>query len=429
MPSAILSKPTKPLQGEAAVPGDKSLSHRLALASLFNDECVRLESFNPGADCEHTLHCLEKLGKRLNRTPNGVALSGSAGFPACALDCGNSGTSARLLMGILAGRKGCWTITGDASLSLRPMERVARPLRLMGARLDLADGKLPARIEGGGLAGIEYESPVASAQVKSAVLFAAHQAEGPTRYREPYRSRDHTEKLLGIEPDSDGWLVYKPQDSWINSDRLSRVIPGDPSAAAFWIAATLLMPGSEMIIRGLLLNPTRSAYLRILGEAGADITVSNVRFEHGEQVGDVAVKHTRLQPLRINGENAALCIDEIPVLSVIAASVDGQSEFSDIGELRHKESDRFALTGNALRSMGADVMLFEDSFKIRGGRRMMGADIRTDGDHRLCMAFAVASLITGEKTIIRHADSVCVSDPLFWTEWRRLFPDTMEWNT
>jgi 3-phosphoshikimate 1-carboxyvinyltransferase len=419
---AVITKARAPLKGEIFVPGDKSISHRRALLSLFVDYEVYLSRFNTGSDCAATLSCLQKLGKSVIWQGDQVAISGHAECAPCSLDCGNSGTTARLLMGILAGRKGQWTLTGDDSLSRRPMERVAEPLRRMGARIELTDGRLPARIIGTQLQGIEYESALPSAQVKSAVLLAALQAEGVTRYREPLRTRDHTEKILGLRRDAGGWIILDPQTTRVDDASLSASIPCDPSSAAFWIGAALLVPDSAVNISGILFDTIRTTYVYVLNDAGADFTAKNTRVQHREVWADISACQCPLLPFTIRNPRAAQCLDEIPLLAVLAARANGTSEFRDLAELRVKEADRLDLVVRNLRRLGAQVEQDGDGMMVQGNATLRGAEIETAGDHRLAMAFAIAGLAAEGHTVIQDAECVAVSYPEFWSEFERLAP-------
>jgi len=425
MSRAVIIRARAPLLGTMTVPGDKSISHRRALLSLLVDNEVRLTHFNTGADCACTLECLERLGKTVGRQSDGVIISGAAGCAPGLLDCGNSGTTARLLMGILAGREGQWTLTGDDSLSRRPMERVAEPLRRMGAQIELTDGGLPARITGARLRGIEYHSPLPSAQVKSAVLLAALQAEGATRFREPFLTRDHTERILRIARGTDGWIVLDPDSVRVHADSLSARISGDPSSAAFWIAAALLVPDSAVNVDAVLANPTRVACIEVLQDAGARLVMENQLERNNESCADFSARHGTLRAFTIRNPRAAQCLDEIPVLAVLATQASGASEFRDVGELRVKESNRLELTVRNLRRMGASVEQSGDRIMVQGEATLRGAEIETAGDHRLAMAFAIAGLAAEGPTVIQNAESVAVSYPEFWSELERIAPGAL----
>ncbi|MFZ5432638.1 MAG: 3-phosphoshikimate 1-carboxyvinyltransferase [Calditrichota bacterium] len=426
MSRAVITPASVPLSGTPQLPGDKSISHRRALLSLLINEDVVLTHFNAGADCAATLDCLERLGKQVIRNSERVIIRGETDWHSGELDCGNSGTTVRLLMGMLATREGEWVLRGDASLSRRPMERVAEPLRRMGAEIATTDGRLPVRIRGRKLRGIEYESPVSSAQVKTAVLLAAMQATGTTRYREPVLSRDHTERILGLKPDREGWLTVDPTDVSITADTLSATIPADPSAAAFWIGAALLVPGSAIAADDILANPTRIAYIKLLREAGANILSDECRTEFGEDVAQIRVTHSTISSLKISQADAAALIDEFPILAVIAAKNNGESEFTGIGELRVKESDRLAVMAEGLTRMGCRVDLRYDGMTITGAECLRGADIETQGDHRIAMAMAMAGLAAEGKTVIDQAECVTISDPGFWNELARFCPGCVE---
>lgn len=422
MSRAVIIPPRRPLRGSPCLPGDKSISHRRALLSLCTRDDVVLENFASGEDAAATLECVARLGKRVTRSGHHVTLSGAADFASGELDCGNSGTTARLLMGILAARDGRWTLMGDASLSRRPMERVARPLSSMGAAIATTEGHLPVVIEGRALRGIEYESPVASAQVKSAVLLAALAATGITRYREPFLSRDHTERILHLSPDSRGWIALDPARISLGGAMLSTNIPADPSAAAFWISAALLLPGSRLELNDVLANPVRAAFLQLLRDAGAHVAWSGEEIRDGEPVSQIRVEHSAIRAFFVSGSEAPSLMDELPVLTVLAAFADGVSEFRGIGELRVKESDRLALLAQGLLRMGVNVTATEDSLVVRGGGVLHGAEIETGGDHRIAMAFAVAALAANGNSVIEDANGVAVSDPDFWNECHRLLP-------
>lgn len=410
-----------------SLPGDKSISHRRALFTLLTDEEVRIANYGSGDDCATSLTCLSEMGKRVKRNGNEVLIGGTADNKRVRLDCGNSGTTARLLMGLLAGCDGKFELVGDESLSRRPMNRVAEPLRRMGAQIELTDGHLPARITGADLTGIRYEAPVASAQVKSAVLLAGLRATGETYYREPAPSRDHTERLLEIAPDPEGWLCAHGGVAF-PAARLRGEVPGDPSSAAFWICAANLIPDSKIRLHGVLANRGRNQYVSMLRVCGAGITATAPRKQGGEDVCDLHVQQATLTPLGIENANASQVIDEIPVLSVLAATLAGRSEFHDVGELRVKESDRLALIVENLRAMGADVRDWSDGFAVIGGGRLHGARIRAAGDHRIAMAFAVAGLWATGETIIDDAHCVSVSYPEFWEHMRALVPGSVRIN-
>ncbi|MBU1983995.1 3-phosphoshikimate 1-carboxyvinyltransferase [bacterium] len=425
MSRAIITPTGRPLHGSPKLPGDKSISHRRALLSLYVDGDVVLENYSDGQDCQTTLSCLERLGKRVERTDNRVVLTGPAVSSNGELDCGNSGTTARLLMGILAGREGEWILRGDESLSRRPMERVADPLRRMGAQITTAGGRLPAWISGRKLHGIAYDSSLASAQVKSAVLLAALSAEGVTRYHEPFPSRDHTERILGISADGEGWITLDPARTRVETDRLSAVVPGDPSAAAFWVAAVVLVADSSLEMRGVLANPIRLSYLDALKSAGVRVLIRDEYASYGETVATIEAQYSPIGCFNLGRENVPGVIDELPVLAVMSACSDGISTFHGVSELRRKESNRLQLLAEGLTRMGALAEHDEDSLTIRGGA-LHGAEIETHGDHRIAMAFAVAALAAKGNSVIQDVECVAVSYPDFWEELDRMVPGSVK---
>jgi 3-phosphoshikimate 1-carboxyvinyltransferase len=305
------------------------------------------------------------------------------------------------------------------------MERVAAPLRLMGAQIELTDGHLPAHIVGRPLTGIDYESLVPSAQVKSAVLLAGLKAQGVTRYREPIITRDHTERLLGIGIDYVEWISVNPEHVQLSAEKLSGAIPADPSSAAFWIIDTLMIPGSHISLPRLLANPHRMALVKLLWEHGAEIRVADVKLENGEEVATVEVYASPVSPLSVRQPVTAKLIDELLILAVLATRLAGRSSFYDAGELRVKESDRLSLTVENLRRMGAEVEDWPDGFAVTGPCVLSGAEIRTDGDHRIAMASAMAGLAAKGKTVILDAECVTVSYPGFWDDLAQLAPGSV----
>lgn len=415
----------RPLQGTLALPGDKSISHRRALLALLSSVPCILEHFGSGEDCASSLHCLSTLGKHVTRSGSSVEISGHITSSEAVLDCGNSGTTARLLMGILAAQPGRWTLHGDASLSKRPMERVAAPLRQMGADIRLTDGHLPAVICGKKLAGIRYDSPVVSAQVKSAVLLAGLRAHGETSYREQAATRDHTERLLNLAPDRDGWLTVRGDHNFQLTNSLSGTIPADPSAAAFWTVAASAIPDSNITFSNLLLNKHRIAFIELLQQRGTKVTLQNEQSYVGEFCGDLTVVNSTVRPLQVSASNAAAVIDEIPALAVLATQCNGRSEFHGIGELRVKESDRLNLIARNLTAMGAVVTTWDDGFSVEGPVRLKGTVVNPEHDHRIAMAFAIAGLFASGETRIQSAECAAVSYPDFWRDLARLSPDCM----
>ncbi|WP_038086735.1 3-phosphoshikimate 1-carboxyvinyltransferase [Tumebacillus flagellatus] len=415
-------QPVTRLSGAVTVPGDKSISHRAVMFGALADGVTRITGFLPGADCLSTVDCFRKLGVQIEQhsaTELSVHGAGLTGLqePVDVLDVGNSGTTARLMLGILAGQPFHCTVTGDASIRKRPMGRVATPLRQMGAHIDGRDGGrlAPLSVRGGNLQGIVYESPVASAQVKSGVLLAGLFAEGETGVREPEMSRDHTERMLqafGVNVGQRDGTITVQGGSRLTATDIH--VPGDISSAAFLLVAASIVPGSDVTIRGVGLNPTRTGILDVLLEMGAQIEVLNERVEGGEPVGDLRVQGSPLRGTTVRGEIIPRLIDEVPVLAVAATQAEGVTEIRDAAELKVKESNRIATTANELRKFGADVEELEDGLRIRGGVKLKGgAVIETHHDHRIAMSMAVAALVADGPTTIRDWESVDVSFPGF----------------
>ncbi|HSS38539.1 MAG TPA: 3-phosphoshikimate 1-carboxyvinyltransferase [Polyangia bacterium] len=435
MTSVLRVRSSPPLRGVCRVPGDKSISHRALLFGALADGVVEVEGLGRGGDNLSTAAALRALGVdiQLDDTEAGggrarIAGVGFAGLrPAAAeLDCGNSGTTIRLLLGLLAGRPFETGLCGDASLTRRPMGRVAAPLRQMGAQIDgrgdpARPGDIfpPLRIRGGSLTGIAYQLKVASAQLKSALILAALQARGRSALREPARSRDHTERMLGfmgapIAVDGTGAIVVDP-DGWNGSLRPTRLtIPGDLSSATFLIVAGLIVPGSDVTVEGVGLNPTRAGALDALRAMGAELDVEVTGDAMGEPVGRVRARASRLRGTRIAGDLALRAIDEIPALAVAAACADGETVFADLAELRIKESDRIAALARELSRAGAAVTERPDGLSIIGlaGRHPKGGAVVPEHDHRIAMAGAILGLRGEDETTVPTAD-IGTSFPTF----------------
>ena len=412
-------RPARNVSGSLRLPGDKSICHRYALLAAIAEGSTLLKNFSTGADCASTLNCLRQLGVEWNRSQNLVTIQGcgpSLHAPTIALDCGNSGSTMRMLSGILAGQDFSSELIGDASLSRRPMARVIAPLEMMGAKIIAAEGShAPLRISGGNLKAIDYKMAVASAQVKSAVLFAGLFAKGGTSVEEPVRTRDHGELALRAF----GALVHVRGNTtrMVGGQRLHGLetsIPGDLSSAAFFLCAAAVFPGSQLTITGLGLNPTRSALLDVLGGMGLRISVTQLEEHHGELIGTVQVQGGALRGTVIQTPYTEKLIDEIPVLGAIAPYTESGIEIRDAGELRVKESDRIAALAANLRAMGAEVEEREDGLRIPGRQRLHGAEIHSLGDHRIAMAFAVAALRAEGETVITGADAAVISFPGFF---------------
>ncbi|HEU4416534.1 MAG TPA: 3-phosphoshikimate 1-carboxyvinyltransferase [Candidatus Angelobacter sp.] len=416
----MIIRPAKNILGALRLPGDKSISHRYGMLAAIAGGTTRLANFSTGADCASTLECVAQLGCAVQRTSDGmVVIEGRERLqpPTASLNCGNSGSTMRMLSGILAGQDFRCDLYGDESLTRRPMARIMAPLRLMGAEITAAAGdRPPLHIEGRKLLGIEYLTPIASAQVKSAVLFAGLFAEGETSVEEPHRTRDHSEQALrafGVELSRSRNRVALRGGQKLSP--IEAAVPGDISSAAFFFCAAALFPGSNLVIENLLLNPTRASLLDALKILGARISVINLEEHHGELVGTVKIEHGKLAGLTIEGAQSVALIDELPVLAAIAPYTRDGVEIRDAKELRVKESDRIALVARNLRAMGAQCEEREDGLRVPGGQKLHGAEIDSGGDHRIAMAFSVAALRAEGETRIHGADSAKISFPEFFT--------------
>jgi len=424
--SAKMIQPVKRLVGSVRMPGDKSISHRYAILAAIAEGPSEIHGFSASADCRSTLECLEQLGVRIDRRDEVLTIQGAglAGLkpPAGLLDAGNSGTTMRMLAGILAGQPFRSVLTGDASLSRRPMKRVIDPLTRMGARIQSAEGGLPPlEIEGGTLKPIRYELPVPSAQVKSAVLLAGLFAEGETEVIEPVATRDHTEialEQMGADISRHGRTIAVRGYARLEGRKL--YVPGDISSAAFFLVAALLVPASNLVIENVGLNPTRTAILDLLAPMGGRVRVLNVEMVNGELLGNLHVEASTLQGGEIPPEAVPGLIDELPVLAVLGTQTEQGLAFHGAAELRVKESDRIAVVAENLRRMGAEVEEFPDGLRVAGQQKLRGVEIETRGDHRIAMAFTVAGLIAEGPTIIRDSACVDVSFPDFFETLARV---------
>ena len=424
MPTAArdrIIRPARNLMGSLRLPGDKSISHRYGMLAAFADGTSHFSNFSTGADCASTLACMQALGAIVTRQDDGVvAVTGVGGRvkPAIGpLDCGNSGSTMRMMSGLLAAQQGTFTLIGDASLSRRPMERIRKPLMQMGARLTLTEGHAPITIEGGPLAAIDYTTPVPSAQVKTCVLLAGLQTAGTTTVRESVRTRDHSELALrAFGADLTRTLNSVSIEGPQKLHAIDAFVPGDISSAAFFLCAAALFPGSALVLDSLGLNPTRATLLDVLTALGAHISVLNLEEKNAELVGMVQISAPEggLRSTEISGALAAQLIDELPVLAAIAPYTSGGIRIRDAKELRVKESDRIALVARNLRAMGAEVEEFEDGLDVSGGQTLHGAVIDSGGDHRIAMAFAVAALRAQGDTLIQGAEAAAISFPEFF---------------
>ena len=422
--------PPPRLRGTVEVPGDKSITHRALLFNAVATGDAVIDGFLDAADTRSTLEALRALGAEIEERGGGrlvVRGRGRDGLSEAAdvLDCGNSGTTIRLLSGLLAGFPFLSVLSGDGSLRGRPMGRVVTPLRALGARLTArAGGTLPPLvIEGGPLAGGQrIETPVASAQVKSALLLAGLAADGPTTVVEPARSRDHTERMLGamgadVAAEGPAVTLTPPGGDLAAVDVR---VPGDISTAAAWIVAATLHPDADLVLTGVGLNPTRAGILDVLRAMGADIEELDPRDVGGEPVADLRVRSAALRGTRIGGDVVPRAIDELPLLALAGALADGDTVIADAAELRVKESDRVATTAAALRALGAEVEERADGLAVAGGARLRGASVEAAGDHRLAMLGAVAGLIAEGETTVSGAGAVTVSYPDFWADLARV---------
>jgi len=417
--STVTIRPARHLSGSLRLPGDKSISHRYAMLAAIAEGKSRFENYSTGADCASTLQCLRGLGVHCERDDGNVIEIEGRGLalqaPTGPLDCGNSGSTMRMLSGILAGQSFSSELMGDESLSRRPMARIMKPLTQMGASITAAEDRPPLHIRGGALHAIRYKMPVASAQVKSCLLFAGLFAQGETEVEEPLRTRDHGEVALrafGAE------LKRNRNSTCISGgQRLHAIegrIPGDLSSAAFFFCAASLFPGSDLAIDSLLMNPTRARLLDILIGLGVRISITQLEEQHGELVGTVRVEGHQLNTAEIAGADSAALIDEIPVLAAIAPFTESGIRIRDARELRVKESDRIQSLVTNLRAMGARVEEHDDGLTVPGGQTLHGAELDSFGDHRIAMAFAIAALRAQGETHIKRAEAAVISFPAFF---------------
>lgn len=431
MTSITLTAPRQ-LRGAVAIPGDKSISHRAVIFNAVAEGNARITNFLTGADCLSTIACVRALGVEVEREGaeiyvRGVGLRGLK-EPADVLDCGNSGTTLRLLAGLLAGQPLFAVLTGDASLRSRPQRRIVAPLRQLGAQIDGRDNgdRAPLAVRGATLKGGSYELPVASAQVKSALLLAALSGEGDLTLSGKIASRDHTERMLramGVDLQINAErIILHPPAHPVFPYPLSLRVPGDPSSAAFWWVAAAIHPDAEITTVGVCLNPTRTGALDVLRQMGARIDITNERSEGSEPVGDVTVRSSQLRGVEIGGSLIPRLIDEIPVLAVAAACAEGETLIRDAQELRAKETDRIATVAAGLDALGVEVEPTNDGLGLigRGGPALHGARLHSHGDHRLAMAWAVAALAASGETTVDDPDCAVVSYPGFWETLERL---------
>jgi 3-phosphoshikimate 1-carboxyvinyltransferase len=420
--SNVVVRPARDVRGVVRIPGDKSISHRYAMLAAIAEGTSRFHNFSAARDCASTLDCVAMLGCEWERLEDGAVEVRGAGpllkAPSQLLDCGNSGSTMRMLSGILAGQPFSSELCGDESLSRRPMARIIKPLSEMGAKISSSNGgRPPLKIHGGSLKAIYYRPEVASAQVKSCVLFAGLFAEGDTVVEEPIRTRDHGEialRVFGAEVERVG-----NASRIVGGQRLRAIeahVAGDLSSAAFFLCAAALFPGSQIILPGILMNPTRARLLDILLQMGLKVSVAHLEEHQGELVGTLEAQGAAWKGAVIAGADTAALIDEIPVLAAVAPYSENGLEVRDAEELRVKESDRIAAVATNLRKMGAEVEERPDGLRVPGGQRLHGAEVDSFGDHRIAMAFAVAALRAEGETTIHGADAAGVSYPAFFEE-------------
>ncbi len=422
-----IKKPSSPLKGELTVPGDKSISHRAVMFGAIANGTTRITNFLQGADCLSTIACFQKLGISIENTPSEILVHGKGlhglSAPSDYLDTGNSGTTTRLIAGILAGQEFTSFLTGDASIQTRPMKRIIQPLSLMGASVESLRGNdcVPLKIQGHPLQSISYLSPVASAQVKSCILLAGLYGNDITSVTEPFLSRNHTELMLshfGAKISSQNTTVSIEPEPVLYGTDIS--VPGDISSAAYFIAAALLVPGSELLIKHVGINPTRDGILRVCKAMGADIQLMNHSTAGGEPVADLLVRHSTLHGTVIEGELIPALIDEIPVIAVLAANAKGTTVIRNAEELKVKESNRLGILVEELTAMGGNVEETSDGMIIHGGAPLQGASIDSRLDHRIAMTFAVAGLCAEGETEILGAECVNISYPGFYEDLMKL---------
>lgn len=422
-----IKKPSSPLKGELTVPGDKSISHRAVMFGAIANGTTRITNFLQGADCLSTIACFQKLGISIENTPSEILVHGKGlhglSAPSDYLDTGNSGTTTRLIAGILAGQEFTSFLTGDASIQTRPMKRIIQPLSLMGASVESLRGNdcVPLKIQGHPLQSISYLSPVASAQVKSCILLASLYGNDITSVTEPFLSRNHTELMLshfGAKISSQNTTVSIEPEPVLYGTDIS--VPGDISSAAYFIAAALLVPGSELLIKHVGINPTRDGILRVCKAMGADIQLMNHSTAGGEPVADLLVRHSALHGTVIEGELIPALIDEIPVIAVLAAYAKGTTVIRNAEELKVKESNRLGILVEELTAMGGNVEETSDGMIIHGGAPLQGASIDSRLDHRIAMSFAIAGLAAEGTTQLLRADCVNISYPGFYKDLREL---------
>lgn len=422
----MIFQKAKHLKGEVTIPGDKSISHRAVMFGALAEGTTEITNFLQGADCLSTIDCFRKLGIQIENTPEHILIHGKGlhglKAPSCVLDAGNSGTTTRLISGILAAQNFETTLTGDASIQKRPMRRIIEPLSMMGANITSVNGNdcAPLHIAGAPLHGIHYHSKVASAQVKSSILLAGLYAAGETKVTEPTISRNHSEIMLqyfGADIRTEGKTAIVQPEPQLKGQKV--IVPGDISSAAYFIAAGLLVPGAEVYIRNVGINQTRDGIIKVAQAMGGDITFLNVN-NAGEPTADLLVKHSALHGITIEGDIIPTLIDELPIINIMAACAEGTTVIKDAAELKVKESNRIEVMVEHLSAMGCDITATDDGMITNGGKPLHGTVIDSHMDHRIAMSFAIASLIADGETEIKDSDIVTISYPDFYKDLAKL---------
>jgi len=423
----MTNKTINALKGELKIPGDKSISHRAIMFGSLAKGTTEVTHFLQGADCLSTISCFQKLGIEIENIKDKILIHGKGlhglSAPTEILDCGNSGTTTRLISGILSGQNFTSTLTGDASIQKRPMKRIMEPLSQMGADIISIYGNncAPLTICGSKLKGIHYHSPIASAQVKSAILLAGLYAEGETKVTEPYISRNHSEIMLsyfGADIKTQDTTAILLPEPILEGQKIA--VPGDISSAAYFIAAGLLVPGSEILLKNVGINPTRDGILQVAKEMGGNIELLNMNTDNGEPTADLLIRSSALKGITIGGEIIPTLIDEIPIIAIMAAFASGTTVIKDAAELKVKESNRIQVMVDNLTAMGADIESTEDGMIIHGGKNLHGAVIDSHKDHRIAMSFTIASLLADGPTTILDKDCVDISFPTFYADLKKL---------
>ncbi|GAF14367.1 5-enolpyruvylshikimate-3-phosphate synthase [Bacillus sp. JCM 19045] len=423
----LLSAVNSPLSGELVVPGDKSISHRAVMFGAMAKGTTTISGFLAGEDCLSTIACFRKMGVIIEQHETSVSVEGKGidGLlePEAVLDVGNSGTTTRLMLGILAGRPFHSVVVGDESIATRPMKRVVDPLQQMGAVIDGRDGgdKTPLSIRGGALEAITYQMPVASAQVKSALMLAGLQARGTTKIKEVQQTRDHTEQMLeqfGVKIEREKLEISIEGGQTLKATNV--IVPADISSAAFFLVGACMVEGSQISLQRVGLNPTRAGVINVLKRSGAAIEIEEDLTATGEPYGTIRIKATELKPFVIEGDDIPTLIDEIPVLGVLATQINGTSMIRDAEELKVKETNRIDTVVSELKQLGADIEATEDGMIIRGGTPLTGGVVDSHGDHRIGMAMAIAALVANGNVSLKNSEAIQVSYPSFFSDLTRL---------